>query len=90
MYLHQVVDWGMARLTINLSKERQLALKQAAAERGKTMGQIIEESLEHYGVKSRMEATALVAEARKRAGLDEDEAMGLALEATRAVRGNQD
>jgi hypothetical protein len=76
----------MARLTINLSNERQLALKQAAAERGKTMGEIIEESLEHYGVKTRVEAAALIAMARERAGLDEDQAMQLGLEASCAVR----
>ena len=76
----------MARLTINLSNERQSALKQAAAERGKTMGEIIEESLEHYGVKTRVEAAALIAIARERAGLDEDKAMQLGLEASRAVR----
>ena len=76
----------MARLTINLSNERQLALKQAAAERGKTMGQIIEESLEQYGVKTRVDAAALIALARERAGLDDDQAMQLGLEATRAAR----
>jgi len=76
----------MARLTINLSNERQAALKQAAAERGKTMGEIIEESLEHYGIKTRVEAAALIAIARERAGLDEDQAMRLGLEASRAVR----
>lgn len=76
----------MARLTINLSDERQVALKQAAAERGKTMGQIIEESLEHYGVKSRVEAAALIALARERAGLDDDKALQMGLEATRAAR----
>ncbi len=63
-----------------------MALKQAAAERGKTMGEIIEESLEHYGVKTRVEAAALIALARERAGLDEDQAMHLGLEASRAAR----
>jgi predicted transcriptional regulator len=76
----------MARLTINLSDERQLALKQAAAERGKTMGEIIEESLEQYGVKTRVEAAALIAIARERAGLEEEQAMQLGLEASRAAR----
>jgi len=64
MYLHQVVDWGMARLTIKLLKQRQQVLKQAAAD--------------------------LVAKARKRAGLNDNDAMQVGIEATRAVRRNQD
>lgn len=76
----------MVRLTINLSEERQRALKQAAAERGKTMGQLVEESLEFYGIKSRQEAAALIERARENAGLDDAKALELGLEATRAVR----
>lgn len=76
----------MVRLTINLSEERQRALKQAAAERGKTMGQLVEESLEFYGIKSRQEAAALIERARENAGLDDTQALELGLEATRAVR----
>lgn len=76
----------MVRLTINLSEERQRALKQAAAERGKTMGQLVEESLEFYGIKSRQKATSLVLRARKQAGLAETEALELGVEAARAVR----
>ncbi|MDZ7790575.1 MAG: hypothetical protein U5L08_08810 [Xanthomonadales bacterium] len=76
----------MVRLTINVSEERQRALKQAAAERGKTMGELVEESLEFYGVKTRQEAAALIRQARESAGLDEDEALARGVEATRAVR----
>lgn len=76
----------MVRLTINLSEERQRALKQAAAERGKTMGQLVEESLEFYGIKSRQEAAVLIERARENAGLSEDQALELGVEATRAVR----
>jgi len=76
----------MARLTISLSDERQRALKAAAASRGRSMGQIIEESLELYGVKTRNEALDLLEKARQNAGLNEDEAMALALETQRAIR----
>jgi hypothetical protein len=76
----------MARLTINLSEKGQRALKQAAAERGKTMGQIVEESLEFYGVKSRSEAVDLIRRAREAAGMDENAAMELGVEASRASR----
>jgi hypothetical protein len=76
----------MSRLTINLSEERQRALKQAAAERGKTMGELVEESLEFYGIKSRQEAAALVQRARGHAGLTEGHALELGVAATRATR----
>lgn len=76
----------MIRLTINLSKERQRALKQAAAERGKTMGQLVEESLEFYGIKTREEAAALIRQARQSAGLDEAAALELGVEAARTAR----
>jgi len=42
----------MARLTITLSDERHSALREAAAKRRKTIGQLIEESLEFYGIKT--------------------------------------
>lgn len=77
---------AMTRLTINISEERQRALKQAASERGKTMGQLVEESLEFYGIKSREEAAALVQRARKNADLADADAMALGMEATRAAR----
>jgi len=79
-------DTGMARLTISLSDERQRALKEAAASRGRSMGQIIEESLELYGIKTRDEALELLELAGRRANLSDDDAMALALEAQRAVR----
>ncbi len=76
----------MARLTISLSDERQRALKEAAASRGRSMGQIIEESLELYGVKTREEALDLLEKARRHAGLNDNEAMAVGLEAQRAIR----
>ena len=76
----------MPRLTITLSEERHRALKEAAFRRGKTIRQIIEESLEHYGIKTRQEAADLVARARARADLTETEALNRAVEETRRER----
>ena len=72
----------MSRLTITLSEARYRALKEASAQRGKT----IDESLDFYGIKSREGAQALVQWARSNSGLTEDQALKLALEEVRAVR----
>jgi len=77
----------MTRLTISLSDERHQALKEAAAKRGKSIGALIEESLEFYGIKSSRCAAQLVAQARMRAGMEEGEALDLAVVETRAERG---
>jgi hypothetical protein len=76
----------MARLTITLSNERHRALKEAAARRGCTIGQLIDESLEYAGVKTQDDARALVARARERCALPSDEAQSLAVEETRRER----
>ena len=76
----------MRRLTISLSAEKHQALKETAARRGKTIGSLIEESLDAYGIKSTTQAAALVARARARAGMKETEAIKLAVEETRAHR----
>jgi len=76
----------MARLTITLSDETHQALKEAAVRRGETIGQIIEKSLQFYGVKTRESAAALVARARQASGMDEAEAMDIALSETHAAR----
>jgi hypothetical protein len=76
----------MSRLTITLSDTRYRALKEASAQRGKTIGQLIEESLEFYGVKSRASAHDLVRRARERSGLDEDDAIALVLDEVRQSR----
>ena len=76
----------MARLTITLSDERRAALKETAATSGKTITQLIDESLDAYGIKTRARADQLLAEARQRAGLDENRAMALALEETANTR----
>lgn len=76
----------MARLTITLSDERQRALKETAASSDQTIGQLIEDSLEAYGVKSRLEAEQLLDQARHRAQFDEPEAIKLAVEETSNAR----
>ena len=76
----------LARVTVSLSAERYRALKQASARQGKTIRQLIEESLEANGIKTLREASELLERARKRAGLTATEAMRLALRETRAAR----
>ncbi|HET7267852.1 MAG TPA: hypothetical protein VFJ15_07050 [Oleiagrimonas sp.] len=76
----------MNRLTINLSENRYRALKEASARRNKTIGQLIDESLEFYGIKTEGDALQLVRRARENSALAADEAMTLALRETRAAR----
>ena len=77
----------MSRLTITLSAARYRAIKEASAQRGKTIGQLIDESLDFYGIKSREEARDLVRRARAHGKLTEDQALAVAQEQVRAVRG---
>lgn len=76
----------MSRLTITLSEARYRALKEAAAQRSKTIGQLIDESLDFYGIKSREQALDLVRQARAHSQLNDAQAMALALEEVGAVR----
>ena len=76
----------MSRLTITLSEARYKALKEASAQRDKTIGQLIDESLDFYGIKSREDALDLVRRARARSKLTEGQALALAQEQVRAVR----
>jgi hypothetical protein len=76
----------MSRLTITLSEARYKALKEAAVQRDKTIGQLIDESLEFYGIKTREDARELVRRARARSGASESEALSTANEQVRAVR----
>ena len=78
----------MARLTGTLTENRHRALKEAAARSGKTIGQIVEESLDFYGIKTQDQARELVDRARKRANLAEQRALEIAVEETRAEREN--
>ena len=76
----------MARITITLSEERHRAIKEAAARQGKTIGEIIEESLDFYGIKTTERAATLVARARSKARLDERHALELAVKETKEER----
>lgn len=76
----------MSRLTITLSESRYRALKEAAAQRNKTIGQLIDESLDFYGIKSREQALDLVRRARARSALSEEQSLTLAQEEVQAVR----
>ena len=76
----------MSRLTITLSEPRYRALKQAAAQRDKTIGQLIDESLDFYGIKSNEQALDLVRRARARSVLSEEQALTLAQVEVQATR----
>lgn len=76
----------MGRLTITLSEGRHRALKEAAARRGRTIGELIEESLERAGIRPDFEVRDLVARARDAPRLSAADAMSLATQATREVR----
>ncbi len=76
----------MSRLTITLSEQRYRALKEASAQRNKTIGQLVDESLDFFGIKSQQEAMELVQRARSNSGLDEEPALTLALDEVRQAR----
>lgn len=76
----------MNRLTINLPVELHKALKAAAARRGTTIGLLVQESLEAYGIKPDQDVHKLLAAARARSGLTATEAQRLAVEETRRAR----
>lgn len=76
----------MSRLTITLTEPRYRALKEAAAQRGKTIGQLIDESLDFYGIKSREQALHLVRQARVNSQMREAQAVALALSEVMAQR----
>ena len=87
---HQYANpWGVlikSRLTITLSDARYRALKEASARRDKTIGQLIDESLEYYGIKTLENALAIVERARRHSGLSEAQAMALATGEVKAAR----
>ena len=76
----------MSRLTITLSDSRYRAVKEAAAQRDKTIGQLIDESLDFYGIKSNEQALDLVRRARARSVLSEEQALALAQAEVQATR----
>lgn len=76
----------MNRLTINLPAELHKALKTCAAQRGTTIGHLVQESLEAYGIKPERDARELVAAARARAAMTTKAASQLAVDETRRAR----
>ena len=76
----------MSRLTLTLPDELHRALKEAAAVRGKTIGDLVAESVVAYGIKPRESAERLVARARERSRLSAERALELAARETRAAR----
>jgi hypothetical protein len=87
---HQITTLGkgsnMTRLTITLSESRHRALKETAAVRGKTIGQLIDKSLDFYGVKSHGDAAELVRRARTANALSQQQAIDLALDEVKQSR----
>jgi plasmid stability protein len=78
----------MSRLTISLDDAMHQALKEAAARQGRSIGKIIEEGLILRGIKPVSTARDLVAKARARSKMTEDQALQLAVEEVRAQRKN--
>ena len=76
----------MPRLTISLADRTHRALKEAAARQNRSMASIIEESLELRGLQPYDAAMEIVARAQASSGLNDDDAMALAVEETRRYR----
>ena len=76
----------VSRQTITISDEIWMALKETSMKRKKTIGQIVEESLVAYGIKTRKNALDLLRTAQERSGLSEEEALALGVEETRVTR----
>ena len=76
----------MPRLTISLTDRTHRALKETAARRNRSMGSIIEESLELRGIQPYDAVEDIVAMARAKSRLSADDAMALAVEETRRFR----
>lgn len=77
----------MTRLTISLNDDLHRALKETAARQKRSIASIIEESLRLRGIRDQATARSLVDRARARSDLDADAALSLAVEETRAARG---
>lgn len=76
----------MSRLTISLDDALHQALKEASVRQGRPIGKIIEEGLLLRGIKPMAGARELVANARRNASLNEEEALDVGLAETRAAR----
>ena len=76
----------MPRLTISLTDRTHRALKEAAARQHRSMGSIIEESLVLRGLQTYDTAREIVARARARSRLNDEEAMAVAVKETQLHR----
>lgn len=74
------------RLTITLSEARHAALKATATRLGVSIGALIDQSLEAYGVHADDRFERLLQRAKESAGMTEQEATRFALRAVRGVR----
>ena len=86
-----ILDFDASRSVVKAGKSGKWLLKPTIKVTGTVnnatfTGAVIDESLEACGVKSRQEAEELVAQARARANLTEDEAVDLAVRETSVVR----
>lgn len=76
----------MSRMTLTLDDSLYKALKETAARQGRTITNIVEESLILRGIKPMASAQQLVAAARERAQMPEADALSLASAEARASR----
>jgi predicted transcriptional regulator len=76
----------MPKVTVKLSDELYRALKETAARRDVSMREIIEESLEFAGLKTTEDARELVSKARRRAALNEEDVLDMAVSEIRKER----
>ena len=76
----------MRRFTISLADRMHRALKEATGRQNRSMGSIVENSLELRGIRLCGTTEDIVAEARAKAALNADDAMALAVEETRDYR----
>ena len=76
----------MSRLTITLDDNMHQALKEAAARQNRSIGAIIQESLELRGIRTSDSARDIVARARAKSRLSADKAIELAVTETRRAR----
>lgn len=76
----------MSKLTVEVPEERRRAIKAAAARRGLTIAQLIDESLRLNGVRTEDEIEGLMNRLRANATLSEEEALAFGVRVTREVR----
>jgi predicted transcriptional regulator len=76
----------MSRLTITLDDNIHQALKEAAARQNRSIGAIIQESLELRGIRTSDSAREIVMRARAKSRLSADKALELAVTETRRAR----